>query len=539
MSKVLNRIAPQDEVLLETDIGKMIPSAEQLAEERVTRFNADKEIRLRVKTLEDTVSPDALTQAVERAETAKADAVKAQGEASKSAEQASTSASNASKSETNAKTAETNAKASATQAENATALKVDQRINTDDNSEYPLVVMVDKDVYKFIAPKGLTKTSGVRYCCDGTAHYFVTSMHFYEYDEALKFVKRVAFSFGNVHYNASEGFRDFVTKMGGYYYLFSRDSLTITKCSINDGAVSKEATAVLSGLSGLTAAYVQVFRNERSGHIIVFSKFTDGCGYIVLDENLIQQGDVAYIDCVDDGFIYNEARLYHFNIPDNVTFVTFAPTDATKNGVYYLDKQDKLVEFDATEILASGAFTNEDLTKTGRTSANYSIPRIFYEIQFRGQYHKLLVFNGAKIVPLIVHPKEDGKPVTIEHKAFNGAAISGVGDAYIKEANVPKNRLTATSVVMANGSGNSAGQSTYYQPFACIANAILTKPYTSGTNTAFTDFAPDPFENSASYKPLAMSNTHPVHDKTSVTNKWHLYPAGDYNNWGGAIMFTV
>lgn len=42
MSKFLNRIAPQDEVLLETDIGTMIPSAEQLAEERVTRFNADK-----------------------------------------------------------------------------------------------------------------------------------------------------------------------------------------------------------------------------------------------------------------------------------------------------------------------------------------------------------------------------------------------------------------------------------------------------------------------------------------------------------------
>lgn len=53
MSKILNRIAPQDEVLLETDIGTRIPSAEQLAEERVTRFNADKEIRLRVKTLEE------------------------------------------------------------------------------------------------------------------------------------------------------------------------------------------------------------------------------------------------------------------------------------------------------------------------------------------------------------------------------------------------------------------------------------------------------------------------------------------------------
>ena len=140
MSKILNRVAPQDEVLLETDIGTMIPSAEQLAEERVTRFNADKEIRLRVKALEEK-APDAAveaakTQAIEtidtkaqavntvldgkiatantainealgKAESAKADAVKAQGEASKSAEQAAKSASNASKSAEQAEQAKT------------------------------------------------------------------------------------------------------------------------------------------------------------------------------------------------------------------------------------------------------------------------------------------------------------------------------------------------------------------------------------------------------------------------------------------------
>jgi hypothetical protein len=71
MSKFLNRIAPQDEVLLETDIGTMIPSAEQLVEERVTRFNADKEIRLRVKALEESGS------AIEEAKAAAEQASKA------------------------------------------------------------------------------------------------------------------------------------------------------------------------------------------------------------------------------------------------------------------------------------------------------------------------------------------------------------------------------------------------------------------------------------------------------------------------------
>jgi hypothetical protein len=127
MSKFLNRIAPQDEVLLETDIGAMIPSAEQLAEERVTRFNADKEIRLRVKALEEK-APDAAVEAaknqalaaidtkanevntaldgkVTEANDAKDNAVKAKGEAETAkgqaegfAKDASTSAEQASKS---------------------------------------------------------------------------------------------------------------------------------------------------------------------------------------------------------------------------------------------------------------------------------------------------------------------------------------------------------------------------------------------------------------------------------------------------------
>ena len=57
MSKLLNRIAPQDEVLLETDIGRQVPSVAQvdtaIAEERRNRFTADTEIRLRVKALEE------------------------------------------------------------------------------------------------------------------------------------------------------------------------------------------------------------------------------------------------------------------------------------------------------------------------------------------------------------------------------------------------------------------------------------------------------------------------------------------------------
>lgn len=82
MSKFLSRIAPQDEVLLEADIGTMIPSAEQLAEERVTRFNADKEIRLRVKALEESGS------AIEEAKAAAEQASKAAQQASKAAQQA-------------------------------------------------------------------------------------------------------------------------------------------------------------------------------------------------------------------------------------------------------------------------------------------------------------------------------------------------------------------------------------------------------------------------------------------------------------------
>lgn len=118
MSKFLNRIAPQDEVLLETDIGTMIPSAEQLAEERVTRFNADKEIRLRVKALEEK-APDAaveaaknqalaaidtklatantaINEAVEKAETAKGYAVKAKESAEASATRAEVALNNGS-----------------------------------------------------------------------------------------------------------------------------------------------------------------------------------------------------------------------------------------------------------------------------------------------------------------------------------------------------------------------------------------------------------------------------------------------------------
>lgn len=113
MSKFLNRIAPQDKVLLEVDVGRTIPSAEQLAEERVTRFNADKEIRLRVKALEETSSGPAIQEAKAAAVQARDDAVVAKGQAEGFAKDASTSASNASTSAINAKTSENNAKTTA------------------------------------------------------------------------------------------------------------------------------------------------------------------------------------------------------------------------------------------------------------------------------------------------------------------------------------------------------------------------------------------------------------------------------------------
>ena len=491
------------------------------------------------KTAVETAKTQAET-AKTQAETAKTDAVKAQGEAGKSAEQASTSADNAATSATNAKTAEANAKASATQAENATALKVDQRINTADNSEYPLIVMVDKDVYKFIAPKGATGKNDTRYCCDGTAHYFYGNGRFYEYDQTLKFVRSFKYNPGqHMGQNPAVMSVDFCTRIGDYFFLrycaYPYTTQKLMKYDLDGNLVAELIQ------DRPNVVFRRICRNEQSGHLIIFDRFEDVAddgstvykmGYYVYDENLNLIRDTDRLDCDVPGS--GKWWLYHFSIPSNVTLVTFAPTDATKTALYYLDKNDKIVEVDANVIRGKGAFTSADLTATGRTSANYEVPRIFYGILYRNQFHDIHVINNAKLYRILVYPNTENGVVI---KKGTDSGLGGYGDLAIKATSVPNNRLTANSLVPANGGGSATGGSVVYQNYASIANAIVTKPF-SYLNL-ITDFAPDPFANSASISVGSAGNTHPVFNNTAATNAYHLFPAGTYDAIGGAIMFTL
>jgi hypothetical protein len=493
---------------------------------------------------------------VTEAEQAKDDAVKAQteaetakGQAEGFRDEAQTSASNASTSATNAKTSENNAKSYATQAENATALKVDQRINTADNSEYPLIVMVDKDVYKFIAPKGATNSSKCRYCCDGTAHYFgcvssTTDCYLYEYDQYLKFVNRIKVAFGQKFYSdAYETSRDFCTKIGDNYFIRSCSSPYTVEKIIKYGA---DGTKLAEVQVVREDKYGRVCRNERTNHLIVFSRYTDEVtaddgsvstvtrmGYAIYDENLVKLGE-RRLDAKFDS--YNN-WLQHLNIVGNTTFISYAPTDATQNAIHILDENDDIVRLSFKNpsnkvfyIYGSGEFTSAEKTSTGRTNGTYYVPRMFYDIRSRSKgYHVIHFLNGAKWVDVELY--------FAESRRFE---IVPLWERYISTNNIPPASYDALSVFFANGSGNNDGGASWTQNVANLsASGIVTKIYEAYNKERFTDFAPDPFVNLANFPRVLSGNCRLAYDTTTTIRDYQLYPAGSYGQVGGAIMFTV
>ena len=497
-------------------------------------------IRLRVKALEDTVSPDALTQAVERAETAKGDAVKAQGEASKSAEQASTSASNANTSATNAKTSEDNAKSYATQAKNATALKVDQRINTADESEYPLVVMVDKDTYKFIAPKGATNTSLCRYCCDGTAHYFGlygAPSKLFEYDDSLNFIKALNVDFGQKFYGDSYVLSfDFCTKIGDCYYIRHCSYPYSVEKVIKYGADGTKLAEVSHSYDGI---YARVCRNERTNHLIIFKKMTDNdgnayMGYEVYDEDLVLLGTHA-LDCdvPSDYFSW----LQHLNVVGSTTFISYAPTDPTKNAIHILDAEDKIVRLSfvnpsnkAFVVNGSGDFTSAEKTSTKRTDGKYFTPRMFYDGRDSSKRrHRVWVFNGAKTADFYLYTTEE---------RMN--EVETLWERYLTTDNLPSAYYDAGSFFFANGSGDNVGAAVYVQNVANLSkDGIVVKILNVYNFLKYTAFAPDPFSNLNNTSRALTGNCRLAYGDKSTMRNFQLYPAGTYGQAGGAIMFTV
>jgi hypothetical protein len=495
-------------------------------------------------------------QAKTDAVTAKTLAETAKGQAEGFAKDASTSASNASTSATNAKTSENNAKSYATQAENATALKVDKRINTADNSEYPLVVMIDKDVYKFVAPKGATNDARCRYCCDGTGHYFGhigATENLYEYDVNLKFVRKIRVAFGQ-YFNADyERVLDFCTKIGDNYYIRSCDypytTEYIRKYDVN-------GTQLANCVIVRDTANTRICRNERTNHLLVFTKFTadttmeehtvhaNKMGYTIYDENLNALG-VRELDCevpTTNGFNNYGNWLQHLNIVGNTTLISYAPTDTEKTAFYYLDANDDLVGLNLMNanttapkpivIRGSGDFVASEKSSTGRTDGKYFVPRMFYDYRDNTAsrpYHKIWLTNGAKWVDLLLYYSTERK-----------GEIVAQWERFITTNNISSSRYDAHCVFFANGSGNAGGQASYVQNVANLsASGIVTKVYQVYGAVSFTDFAPDPFASLPSFPRVVTGNTHPAFDTTATPRAYQLYPAGTYGQAGGAIMFTV
>ena len=533
---------------------------------KIVQSNADavagakKEIDTAIST-----ATTAINDAVGKAETAKGDAVKAQGEASKSAENASTSAENAAQSATTASNKAQEAKESALTAVNATALKVDQRINTEDNSEYPLIVMVDKDVYKFIAPKGATNAKACRYCCDGTAHYFGflsgdTRGDLYEYDDSLKFVRKVSgVHFGQKFYGDPYAISyDFCTKLHNIVYKKDEQGNDVVEREYDAYYIRNCGNPYTTQYirkydeSGTELAYVvvpnelsygRVCRNERTNHLIFFSLFTDEAtgekqmGYTIYDADLNKIGERRIDAKYDSSFSW----LQHLNIVGNTTLISFAPKDETLTALFYLDENDDIIpvtgladRYGEFILRGSGKFTDIDSTATGRIGKMYIVPRMFYDYRtYNTLQHVIIVTNGARICKLLVDSSGDTRyAITADYYGGNRA---------IKTATVPDSRYDALSLFFANGSGSTTGSSTFSQPMANLSETgIVTKAFdTYKAPGGYTEFAPAPFPNTSNFPRGVTGNAHPTSDTKATPRAYQLYPAGNYGQAGGAIMFTI
>ena len=482
----------------------------------------------------------AINEAVERAETAKGDAVKAKEEASKSAEQASTSASNASKSATNAKTSEDNAKSYATQAENATALKVDKRINTADNSEYPVLIREDKDTYKFLSPHFSVPTY-TRFWCDGIYYYFGNYSNYFGilvYDRNLKFVCYIKCDLGA---SFVQGYADtgFCTKIGDHYFLryYPRYAANFQIRKLNESGTlitTLEVSCAL-GLQG-----VRVLRNERNNHLLVFGVFSDVAddgsavsrvGYNVYDETLTSQSD-AIGGIIKKGTINADTTgldnwLNFLNITGNTTFVAFADKDdATKTALYYLDENDDLIAVSA--IRGKGTFT------VGGETRNYFVPRFFYNQRNQyTKYHEFVVCNGEKYHRVRIGYEEPNRY----------EILTDQGSYAISKETVPSSRYDASSFFTAKGSGGVAGGDSFSMPYViCTKIGVIYRSADNGISEGvrgYTDYAIDPcMLSSNQFNHRAIGNSCIVDDNSPVP-RTHLYPVGSYGQDGGAIMFTV
>lgn len=474
---------------------------------------------------------------VTEANDAKDDAVKAKGEAEgfkKDAEgfrnEAQTSASNASTSATQAKTSETNAKASAVQAENATALKVDQRLVQSDNSPYPLVVRVDKDVYKLVAPQDTSNSW--HYCCDGMAHYFAQyPSKLYVYDGNLKFTEALQVDYGQMITQAETYLNDFCTKIGENYFIrWNGHPYSTHKIRKYDksGAFVKEVVVDGIGAYNQTA---RVCRNERTNHLLVFSSYADGVGYKIYDEDLIFLGEKKINAQTSRKETY---WLRHLNVAGGFTLVSFAPTDATKTALFILDENDDIQEVDVATIRGSGVFTSEDLTATGRTSAEYFVPRMFYSCRSiydgsgggKNHHHIIEVTNGAKWYRINFDFNAD---------ALGEDLVTSGGINAITNASLPQAKYDEKTLFFANGNGSNTGESSYSQPIVALTSGgILTKVADLyNVRYGFTDFAPDPFASIASFPRRITGNTRLANNDVATSRAYNLYPAND-----GAVMFT-
>lgn len=461
------------------------------------------------------------------------DAEAAKGLAADSAKNAATSA-------TNAQTSEQNAKASAVQAENATALKVDKRINTADDSEFPVLIREDKDTYKFLSPH-FSVPAYTRFWCDGIYYYFGNYSNYFGilvYDRNLKFVRYIKCDLGSgfIQSYADTGF---CTKIGDHYFLryYPRyaSNFQIRKLNESGTLITTLEVSCAIGFRGL-----RVLRNERNNHLLVFGIFPevadDGSavsrvGYNVYDETLTSQSDTIG-GVIKKGTINadlsNLDNWFNFlNITGNTIFVAFADKDdATKTALYYLDENDDLVPVGA--IRGKGAFT------VGGETRDYFVPRFFYNQRNQyTKYHEFVVCNGEKY-----HRVRIGYEETNRYEI-----LTDQGSYAISKETVPSSRYGASSFFTARGNGGTIGGESFSMPYViCTKTGVIYRSADNGISEGvkgYTDYAIAPcMLSSDQFNHRAIGNSCIVDDNSPVP-RTHLYPVGSYGQIGGAIMFTV